>query len=156
MIGIQKQQLINLKLPSNIFLIDQISNEEKYNYIQQCEALLLPSSNRAEAFGYSLLEGLFFHKPLISSEIKSGTSYINQHLKTGYVLKDTEYKDIIHGVEYINSNSSDLKDSDFVHHYSKFDPKKNIKLLYDILSNIQKTKLSSSYASVKYTFLKKV
>ena len=156
MIGIKKQQLVNLELPANILLIDNISDEEKYNYIQQCQALLLPSSNRAEAFGYSLLEGLLFHKPLLSSEIKSGTTYINQHLKTGYVLNDVEYNSIIRGINYLNSNSFNFKDSDFIHQYSKFDPKKNVKLIYDILSNILKTKLSLSHASVNCAFVKKV
>ena len=93
-------------------IIDYISNEEKYNYIHQCKALLLPSSNRAEAFGYSLLEGLFFHRPLITSEIKSGTTFINRHLKTGYVIqKYPTDKEIIKAVNFVNENSDLLNNS---------------------------------------------
>src|SRR5690606_26566538 len=40
----------------------------------------------SEAFGISLLEGAMFGKPMISSEIGTGTSYINSHGETGLVV----------------------------------------------------------------------
>tara|TARA_B100001287_G_scaffold249664_1_gene229672 strand:+ start:355 stop:1455 length:1101 start_codon:yes stop_codon:yes gene_type:complete len=111
-IGIKKRQIINIEIPSNILLIDHVIDEEKYQYIQQCEAILLPSTNRAEAFGYTLLEGLLFKRPLISSQIKSGTTFINKHLKTGYVIKKYPTdKEIVKSIKFINNNNRLFKNS---------------------------------------------
>jgi O-antigen biosynthesis rhamnosyltransferase len=49
-------------------------------------AVVFPSHLRSEAFGISLLEGAMFGKPMISSEIGTGTSYINSHEETGLVV----------------------------------------------------------------------
>jgi glycosyltransferase involved in cell wall biosynthesis len=49
-------------------------------------AVVFPSHLRSEAFGISLLEGAMFGKPMISSEIGTGTSHINCHQETGLVV----------------------------------------------------------------------
>ena len=105
-------------------VIDNVNDEEKYNYIQQCEALLLPSSNRAEAFGYVLLEGLFFKKPMISTKIKSGTSMINTHLKTGYVINEYPTdKEIIKAVNFLVKNKKLFKKTkNYLNQIKLFDP----------------------------------
>ena len=56
--------------------------------------MVLPSHLRSEAFGYSLLEGLSYGKPLISCDIRTGTSYINKNNLTGYVVKPNNFKSL--------------------------------------------------------------
>ena len=55
--------------------------------IQESKFITLPSTAAAEAFGQVLLEGLFFSKPLISTELGTGTSLVNRHNHTGIVVK---------------------------------------------------------------------
>ncbi len=55
--------------------------------IRQCRMIVLPSITPAEAFGQILLEGLFFGKPLISTELGTGTSRVNRHGVTGLVVR---------------------------------------------------------------------
>jgi rhamnosyl/mannosyltransferase len=154
MIGPKKVQLVNYDLSSNVSVIDNVSDEEKYNYIAQCKALILPSCNRAEAFGYSLLEGLHFKKPLISCEIKSGTSFINKHLKTGLVLKNANSTDIIKGINYFIANSKQFNiTSNFKKQYSKFNPKTIALELFNALCthhniNFAKNKFSKNFKSL--------
>jgi rhamnosyl/mannosyltransferase len=154
MIGPKKEQLVNYDLSSNVSVIANVRDEEKYNYIAQCQALILPSSNRAEAFGYSLLEGLYFKKPLISSEIKSGTSFINKHLKTGLVLKNVNSTDIIKGINYFVANSKQFNiTSNFTKQYSKFNPKIIALELFNALCpyhnmNFAKNKFSKNFKSL--------
>ena len=149
MIGIKKEQMINIEIPSNILLIDYISDEEKYNYIQQCQALLLPSSNRAEAFGYSLLEGLYFHRPLISSEIKSGTTLINRNLKTGIVLSNVNHEEILHSINFVLKSKNYFLDRNFYNQKLIFEPVKNIKLILDIFIKYKQVKNSHRYSLKK-------
>lgn len=70
----------------NVFFVGAVSDEDKVALLELCYAVTFPSNLRSEAFGISLLEGAMYGKPMISSEIGTGTSYINQHAKTGLVV----------------------------------------------------------------------
>jgi rhamnosyl/mannosyltransferase len=54
--------------------------------IENCGLVVLPSTAPAEAFGQILLEGLYFSKPLVSTELGTGTSIVNRHNHTGVVV----------------------------------------------------------------------
>jgi rhamnosyl/mannosyltransferase len=54
--------------------------------IQDSKFIVLPSTSPAEAFGQILLEGLYFSKPLISTQLGTGTSFVNLHNHTGFVV----------------------------------------------------------------------
>lgn len=71
---------------ANIHFLGKISDEDKFCLIRQCRAIVFSSHLRAEAFGVSLLEGAALGKALISTEIGTGTSYVNAHEKTGLVV----------------------------------------------------------------------
>jgi rhamnosyl/mannosyltransferase len=72
---------------TNIKFLGQVSELDKMALLKLSRALVLPSTNRAEAFGISLLEAAMMGKPMISCEIGTGTSYINQHHVTGLVVE---------------------------------------------------------------------
>ncbi len=55
-----------------------------------CYGLVFPSHLRSEAFGISLVEGAMFGKPLISTEIGTGTSFVNLADTTGLVVPPSD------------------------------------------------------------------
>lgn len=63
-----------------------VSNDIKQALFARCRAVAFPSCQRSEAFGMTLLEGQLHHKPLISCEIGTGTSYVNIDGETGLVV----------------------------------------------------------------------
>lgn len=65
----------------------RVSDEEKMALMQLSLAMVFPSHLRSEAFGVTLVEGLMMGKPLVCAEVGTGTSYVNQHDKTGYVVE---------------------------------------------------------------------
>lgn len=71
----------------NIFGLGQVDETDKLSLLYFCDCLILPSNNRAEALGISLIEGAMFSKPLVSCEIASGTSYVNKNGITGFVVR---------------------------------------------------------------------
>ena len=71
---------------TNIIFAGQISEKEKFALLRHCRALVLPSHLRSEAFGMVLVEASMFSKPMVCCEVGSGTSYVNQHGVTGFVV----------------------------------------------------------------------
>lgn len=76
-------RLMNL---TNVHFVGALEEPDKVALLQLCRAIVLPSHLRSESFGISLLEGAMLGKVMISCEIGSGTSYINQHGQTGLVV----------------------------------------------------------------------
>ncbi|QJT09795.1 glycosyltransferase family 4 protein [Oceanidesulfovibrio marinus] len=74
----------------NIHFLGWVNDEDKVALMNACYAVVFPSHLRSEAFGISLLEGAMFGKPLLSSEIGSGMSYINIHGETGIVVPPSD------------------------------------------------------------------
>jgi rhamnosyl/mannosyltransferase len=70
----------------NVIFTGQVTSAEKVALFKGCRAFVLPSHLRSEAFGVVLIEAAMLGKPMITCEIGTGTSYVNQHSKTGYVV----------------------------------------------------------------------
>jgi glycosyltransferase involved in cell wall biosynthesis len=71
---------------SQVHFLGALSNADKATLFDLSLAVVFPSNLRSEAFGITLLEGAMYGKPLISSEIGTGTSYINVDQQTGLVV----------------------------------------------------------------------
>jgi glycosyltransferase involved in cell wall biosynthesis len=70
----------------NVLFVGALGDADKVALLTLCYAVAFPSHLRSEAFGISLLEGAMYGKPMISSEIGTGTTYINIHNDTGLVV----------------------------------------------------------------------
>ena len=77
---------------SNVYFVGKVSDIEKVCFIKKSRGIVFPSIARSEAFGVTLLEGLMYGKPLISTEIGTGTSYVNMHAETGYVVPPEDHQ----------------------------------------------------------------
>jgi len=80
-----KAQAAKLDL-RNVHFLGQLPEEDKTALLTLCHGVVFPSHLRSEAFGISLLEGAMFGKPMISSEIGTGTTFINIGGETGIVV----------------------------------------------------------------------
>lgn len=80
----EKARLLNL---NNIIFLGRIDEEDKTALYKLCKLIVMPSHLRSEAFCISLLEGLMFGKPLISTEIGTGSSFVNEHNVTGLIVE---------------------------------------------------------------------
>ena len=75
----------------NIHFLGQVTEQDKVDLLTLCYAVVFPSHLRSEAFGISLLEGAMFGKPMISSEIGTGTTFINIDNETGLVVPPSDH-----------------------------------------------------------------
>jgi rhamnosyl/mannosyltransferase len=74
----------------NVHFLGQLPDEDTTALFRLCLGVVFPSHLRSEAFGISLLEGAMHGKPLISSEIGTGTSFININNVTGLVVPPSD------------------------------------------------------------------
>jgi O-antigen biosynthesis rhamnosyltransferase len=86
---------------SNVLFLGSISDDEKAALLTLCFAVVFPSHLRSEAFGISLLEGAMFGKPMISSEIGTGTSFINTDHETGLVVPPSDPDSLRRAMTYL-------------------------------------------------------
>jgi glycosyltransferase involved in cell wall biosynthesis len=70
----------------NVIFAGFVEDRDKPALIQRSRALVFPSNARSEAFGVTLLEGAMFSRPLICTEIGTGTTFVNRHGETGLVV----------------------------------------------------------------------
>ena len=80
-----KRQARNLGL-GNVVFAGHVSDETKTALLALSRAVVFPSYLRAEAFGVGLLEGAMQGRPLVSTEVGSGTSHVNVDGETGLVV----------------------------------------------------------------------
>ncbi|WP_457913554.1 glycosyltransferase [Candidatus Gillettellia adelgis] len=80
-----KKQAKDLGL-KNIYFLGMLPDKHKAALFQLCYSVIFPSHLRSEAFGITLLEGAMYGKSLISTELGTGTTYININQETGLVV----------------------------------------------------------------------
>lgn len=108
-VGPQEKELKKLIVNNdykNIYLVGIVSEVDKVSLIHNSYGIVFPSTLRSEAFGITLLEGALFEKPLISSELGTGTSFINIHKETGLVIKPNNQKELLDAIEFLYENES--------------------------------------------------
>jgi len=88
----------------NVVFLGAVSEADKAALLTLCRALVFPSHLRSEAFGLALVEGAMFGRPLISCDIGTGTSFINQHGRTGLVVKPADPGALRDAVETLARN----------------------------------------------------
>ena len=71
--------------------------------------MVFPSYLRLEAFGVTLLEGAMFAKPLISTEVGSGTSHVNLHQETGLVVPPGSSKGLRRAMDRLWNDPDEAK-----------------------------------------------
>jgi glycosyltransferase involved in cell wall biosynthesis len=85
----------------HIHFLGYLSDDHKVALLTLCYGVLFPSHLRSEAFGISLLEGAMYGKPMISSEIGTGTTFINIGDETGLVVPPSDPAALRQAMQYL-------------------------------------------------------
>jgi glycosyltransferase involved in cell wall biosynthesis len=99
----EKLQLENVVFPGFV------SDDEKMALLKLCKGVVFPSYLRSEAFGMTLVEGAMMAKPLISTEVGTGTSHVNIDGETGLVVAPGSVKDLREAMDYIHGHPDEAK-----------------------------------------------
>ncbi|MBW7882232.1 MAG: glycosyltransferase [Caldilineaceae bacterium] len=75
-----------LGVTDRVTFLGEVSDADVLSLYHAADLFVLPSTNRAETLGIVQLEAMACALPVISTELGTGTSYVNQHEKTGLVV----------------------------------------------------------------------
>ncbi len=71
---------------TNVHFFGAVDDTEKLALFQLARGVVFPSYLRSEAYGVTLVEGAMQGRPLISTEIGTGTSFVNRDGESGFVV----------------------------------------------------------------------
>jgi len=76
-----------LAIDGRVRFVGAVGEDELLAWYHACDALVLPSVTRQEAFGMVQLEAMLCGRPVVSTELATGVPWVNQHERTGLVVK---------------------------------------------------------------------
>ncbi len=84
--GKLEAQIAALGLAGRVSLLPHLEDEELHAYYEACDLFVLPSTERSEAYGLVQIEAMASGKPVISTQINTGTTFVNRHGVTGLTV----------------------------------------------------------------------
>jgi glycosyltransferase involved in cell wall biosynthesis len=87
-----KNQAARNGLSRKVHFLGELAEDKMGPFFHACDMLVLPSISRNEAFGLVQLEAMACYKPVISTNLDTGVSYVNQNGVTGFVVPPRDSK----------------------------------------------------------------
>jgi len=88
----------------NIRFLSDVDEQAKVALLSLARAFVFPSHLRSEAFGISLLEAQMMRLPLITCDIGTGTSYVNEAGVTGLLVPPADSAALAGAMVELNSD----------------------------------------------------
>jgi rhamnosyl/mannosyltransferase len=104
--NVLKAQAITEGVVDRIRFLGRIPETQLPAYYHAAEIFCMPSVEPSEAFGMVQVEAMICRKPVVCCELKNGTTYVNRHGETGFVVAP---RDSIALAEAVNVLLSDTK-----------------------------------------------
>jgi rhamnosyl/mannosyltransferase len=107
-VGPLEESLRNLARRSGfadrVEFLGQVSDRDLMIYYHACDVFVLPSITNAEMFGVVQLEAMACRKPVISTDLPTGVSWVNQNGKTGYVVPPANAEQLLKAIQLLIAN----------------------------------------------------
>lgn len=109
--GVEMENLKKLafNLGARVHFHGYVLEERKNELLNNADVLILPSITRGEGFGYVLLEAMERSCALISTELGTGTSYVNINGSTGFVIEPKSSDQLSQAIESYSKDPELLK-----------------------------------------------
>jgi len=85
-----KQQTAQLRLEDKVKFLGNVPEEDLPAYYHACDIFALPSVANSEMFGMVQLEAAACRKPVVSTTLPTGVSWVNQHGVTGLLVPPSD------------------------------------------------------------------
>jgi len=99
-----KRQAVRDGLENKIAFLGELSDQDVNIFLRTCDVFVLPSVERSEAFGIVQLEAMACGKPVVCTELGTGTSYVTQHQKNGIVIEPNQPAALAQAINFLLDN----------------------------------------------------
>lgn len=133
-----KNKIQRLDLINQVIVVQKPNENEKASLIKNSLFCILPSNKRSEAFGLFLLEAMFFKKCILSTDLNTGTTFVNKNFKTGLVARPNDYLDLRKKILLLVNNKSKIPffgKNGFRRLIKLFDSEKNNKKYFSLYNH---------------------
>jgi len=107
--GPEEQQARSLAastgVSDRVHFVGAVTDRALPSYYHASDLFVLPACERSEAFGIVMVEAMAAGKPLISTELGTGTSYVNRHGETGLVVAPRDPGALASGINELLANT---------------------------------------------------
>lgn len=97
---------IAVKCPNNVSFIPFLSETDLIAMYKASEIFVLPSVENSEGFGIVQIEAMACGKPVITTDLETGVTYVNQHGKTGLVVPKCNSQALAEAINELLANSA--------------------------------------------------
>ncbi|MBK7105843.1 MAG: glycosyltransferase [Ignavibacteriae bacterium] len=92
-------KMINkLNLSSRIKIIPEVDEVTLHSYYKACDLFILPSVEKSETYGIVQIEAMACGKPVVCTDLGTGTTFINQNEITGFVVPPRNSKSLAEAI----------------------------------------------------------
>lgn len=99
-----RAEVQQLGLNDHVEFIGQVPDGTLIDYFKACDMFVLPSIFKSEAFGIVILEAMACAKPVISTELGTGTTFVNINKKTGLCVAANDVTELRAAMNYLIEN----------------------------------------------------
>jgi len=99
-------QIKNLNLEKRIHILPEVDEETLHSFYEACDIFVLPSVEKSETYGIVQIEAMACGTPVICTELRTGTTFINQHGMTGLVVPPRDSKALAEAINNLANNIS--------------------------------------------------
>ena len=96
-----RNRVKSLNLEDRVSFLGRVEDSDLRNFYDACTVFCLPSVSSMETFGIVLLEAMARGKPVVSTEVGTGTSFVNLDGRTGFVVSPRSPKDLSDSINRI-------------------------------------------------------
>ncbi len=106
--GPEEQRLRRLvdrnQLNDKIRFLGELPDDDVNSYYKACDIFVLPSHLRSEAFGMVQVEAMCCGKPIICTELGTGTCFVNINQQTGITIRPGSVTALSEAINYLVDN----------------------------------------------------
>ncbi len=101
-----KHQISKLQLEKRVHIIPHLSKTELHDFYEACDIFVLPSTDISEAFGLVQVEAMACGKPVVSTNLNTGVTFVNQHGITGLTVEPRDSMALADAIRTLLGNSN--------------------------------------------------